>query len=448
MFSFRRRHLLIGVLVLLTLFTNAFVAYWNIKRLVRNEQLVGQTFNSQVQIERIVSLAKDVETGQRGFLLTGDEAYLEPFRRAQPQLASTLSSLEQTTNDPQQLQILPRLKSRIASRLASARTAIELRRTGGARAATRFVRLGTDKREMDDIRALADKMKEREDELLTLRTGESSDSAQDAFRTFWIASGANVLFLGLISFLLLSAARQNGRLENTVRDLKRAEGLRDSLSQMLVHDLRTPLTTLLGPLQMLGEESLGPLDATQKELVDMSAQSGTRLLKMVNGLLDISKLEAGELNLARTHFPVAPMLKNARSQAKRESDTSTANVRIEAPDLLDVFADQDLIERVVINLLGNALKFTPPDSQILVRASQVENVVRIEVEDTGEGIPQKDLARIFDKFGQVETRAGGHKNSTGLGLTFCKLAVEAHGGTIGVSSEVGKGSVFWFEIPG
>ncbi len=447
MLSLRRRHLLIGVLVLLTLLTNASIAFWNIARLVRNQQLVARTFEVETDIEHIVSLTKDIETGQRGFILTGDESYLDPFRRAQAQLDGALNALQELTSDPQQKRNLPLLRKEVIARLNSARQAILLRRTEGARAAVRFIRQGTDKREMDNIRDLADKMKSRADDLLAVRTGESSDSAQDAFRTFWIATGANVLFLGLISGLLLQAARQNRQLERTVRDLKRAEGLRDSLSQMLVHDLRSPLTTLLGPLQMLEAETLGPLDETQKEVVTMSAQSGTRLLRMVNGLLDISKLEAGEMKVARTSFAVQDVLKSAAKEAKHEGDITTAPISIEAPPELKIHADHDLLERVVINLLGNALKFTPATGQIGLRAFESKGDMRVEVKDSGEGIPTEDLGRIFDKFGQVETRQLGRKSSTGLGLTFCKLAVEAHGGCIGVESEVGHGSTFWFEIP-
>ena len=446
MFSLRRRHFLIGVLVLLTLLTNAFVAYWNIARLMRNERLVSQTFQTEAQIERVNSLVKDLESGERGFLLTGDQNHLEAFARAQTQLAPALLDLQKIGADPQQKQTLPLLRKAVASRIAWAQRAIEARKRQNIEAAVALMRSANQAREMEDIRALSDKMREREDELLSLRTGESTESAQDAIRTFWIGTGANVLFLGLISVLLLQAARQNRQLERTVLELKRAEGLRDSLSQMLVHDLRTPLTTLLVPLQMLGSETLGPLDETQKEVVHMSAQSGARLLEMVNGLLDISKLEAGELKISRGNFNVRETLQSASGQAKRDGDTSTARIEIEANNSLQLFADHDLIERVVINLLGNALKFTPSDGHIQLRATQVENLVRIEVKDSGEGIPEEDLHRIFDKFGQVESRKSGLKHSTGLGLTFCKLAVEAHGGRIGVSSEVGQGSVFWFEI--
>jgi len=458
MLSFRRRHSLIGVLVLLTLLTNAFVAYWNIARLVRNERLVSQTLTTEAQIERVASLAKDIESSERGFLLFGDDESLKPFREASDQLQSTLSSLESAATDRQQKANLPLLRGAVDKRLSSARRAIALRRTLGLTGAVGTLHAETYRGQMDEIRRLADQMHEREDELLSQRTGESSDSAADAFRTFWIATGANLAFVALISWFLLQAARGNRALERAISDLKRAETLRDNLSQMLVHDLRTPLTTLLGPLQLLESQTLGPLDPIQKEVVSMSAQSGERLLGMVNGLLDISKLEAGELKLRRTQFSVSEVFENARRHAKRDDDTSTAPILCE-PTTLQMFADGDLIERVLINLLGNALKFTPPDGQVTLRATSVhapilitgaavaQSAIRIEVEDTGEGIPADHLERIFDKFGQVETRENGRKASTGLGLTFCKLAIEAHGGTIGVRSQVGQGSTFWVELP-
>jgi len=458
MLSFRRRHSLIGALVLLTLLTNAFVAYWNIARLVRNERLVSQTLTAEAQIERVASLAKDLESSQRGFLLFGDEESLKQFREASDHLQSTLSSLESTGTDKQQKAALPLLRGAVEKRLASGRYAIALRRSIGLERAVGTLHVQTYRSQMDDIRRLVDQMREREDELLSQRTGESSDSAADAFRTFWIATGANLAFVALISWFLLQAARGNRALEQAISDLKRAETLRDNLSQMLVHDLRTPLTTLLGPLQLLESQTLGPLDPIQKEVVSMSAQSGERLLGMVNGLLDISKLEAGELKLRRTQFPVSEVFENARRHAKRDGDTSTAPILCE-PTTLQMLADGDIIERVLINLLGNALKFTPCDGRVTLRATSVpapialtnaapaKSAIRVEVEDTGEGIPPDHLERIFDKFGQVETRENGHKASTGLGLTFCKLAIEAHGGTIGVRSQVGQGSTFWFELP-
>ncbi len=117
------------------------------------------------------------------------------------------------------------------------------------------------------------------------------------------------------------------------------------------------------------------------------------------------------------------------------------------PAPVTVVADGDLLLRVIQNLLGNALKFTSSDGRIRLSIEPDGNRVCVTVRDNGPGIPAEYQGRIFEKFGQIEARSNGKKYSTGLGLTFCKLAVEAHGGSIGVESEVGKGSTFWFVLP-
>ena len=110
-------------------------------------------------------------------------------------------------------------------------------------------------------------------------------------------------------------------------------------------------------------------------------------------------------------------------------------------------ADTDLIRRVFINLIGNALKFTPKGGEVIVTTSTSDGLARAQVHDTGSGIPEEYHERIFEKFGQVEARRQGHEHSSGLGLTFCRLAVVAHGGRIGVRNRVSKGSTFWFVLP-
>jgi signal transduction histidine kinase len=255
-----------------------------------------------------------------------------------------------------------------------------------------------------------------------------------------------LLLLG-VSGLLLRASQQNAQLENAYSDLQRAESMRDGLTAMLVHDLRTPLTTLLGPLQMLHAGVLGPLDDSQREVVAMSHESGVRLLKLINELLDIAKMEAGEMKIERESLEAAPLIEQALREVKRTDGEELAKIEREIEPTPPIWAENDLVLRVLINLIGNALKFTPKSGVITVGVAPSENAALFWVSDTGEGIPTQDLEKVFDKFGQVETRQAGRKMSSGLGLTFCRLAVEAHGGKIWVESEVGQGSKFLFTIP-
>jgi signal transduction histidine kinase len=249
---------------------------------------------------------------------------------------------------------------------------------------------------------------------------------------------------------LLRVKRQQDALTTAYDELKRLESLRDSLTMMLIHDLRTPLTTLIGPLEMLQNGSFGALETTQQEIVAMSTRSGYRLLGLVNELLDVAKMESGEMKLSLREIDVPQIINEATELVARVHSGDTTRLAYDiADDLPPVRADEDLLRRIVINLVGNAMKYTT-EGVITIGAQRTTesnaNTVLFRVQDEGEGILPEDQERIFDKWGQAEARREGRKMSTGLGLTFCKLAVEAHGGQIWVESEPGQGSTFYFTL--
>lgn len=233
-----------------------------------------------------------------------------------------------------------------------------------------------------------------------------------------------------------------------IAERKELETLREDLNGMIVHDLRTPLTSLLTGLKTL--KIAGDLTSDQQEFLQIAIQGGQTLLGMINDLLDVSKMEAGSLKIQPTEIVPADVIADALAQvAPLAGQTGLKIARHVTPDLPTLQADPDLVRRALINLLGNAVKFTPRGGIVTVAAfpdEEAEGVV-FAVGDTGEGIPASALDRIFEKFGQVETRRAGHKMSTGLGLTFCKLVAESHGGRIWVESKLGKGSRFLFAIP-
>ncbi len=165
---------------------------------------------------------------------------------------------------------------------------------------------------------------------------------------------------------------------------------------------------------------------------------------MVSSVLDVSRLETGKMPLNRQACDLAVVAREVVDSLGPAVGQRRLSVESEAAPVL-AFGDPEIIRRVIANLLGNALKFTPKDGQILVTVSRKDSMARVAVTDNGKGIPAEYHARIFEKFGQVDKQAP--RQSTGLGLTFCKLAVEAHGGQIGVESEIGKGSTFRFTLP-
>jgi signal transduction histidine kinase len=241
--------------------------------------------------------------------------------------------------------------------------------------------------------------------------------------------------------------RLNLNLQRSIFKLRHLEKLRDDLTRMIVHDLRTPLTSVKTTLDLMAHGLLGKL--VPEELANLSTD---RLIWMINDLLDISKIEAGELRPELTDVDLLEVAQAAASALGPLARLERKTIAIEPPPGPTVArADPDLVRRVLENLLGNALRFSPPDSQvtILVRpaAAAEGNLVELAVRDEGEGIPPEYLDRIFQKFVQVEGRKNGKKLGTGLGLTFCRLAAEALGGTIRVESEPGQGSTFTITIP-
>jgi two-component system, sensor histidine kinase len=237
-------------------------------------------------------------------------------------------------------------------------------------------------------------------------------------------------------------------LRRNLKQLQELEKLRDSLTHMIIHDLRTPLTSLLGGLQTM--EAMGELNRDQAELLGLSIQGGQLLLRMINDLLDISKLEEGSLKLECADLRVDNLIEQSMQQVTSlAAEKQIALVREIAHELPSVYADGEKLVRTMVNLLGNAIKFTPAGGRVTLsaRRCEMEKALLFSVADTGEGIPAEAFERIFEKFAQVEARRAGRKMSTGLGLTFCKMVVEAHGGRIWVESELGKGSTFRCALP-
>lgn len=239
-----------------------------------------------------------------------------------------------------------------------------------------------------------------------------------------------------------------GQLQESHKRLQELEGLRDDLTNMIVHDLRTPLTSIIAAIQTL--DVVGVVNAEQREVMEIAGSGSHALLTMINSLLDVEKFESGAMELDYALLSLPQVIASAVGQvAPLAHAKGIALVQNVSSDLPWLNCDENKLQRVLVNLLGNALKFTPAGGSITLEVVKREEEKDIEfsIRDTGEGIPSEAFERIFQKFGQVDSRKGGRAMSTGLGLTFCKCAVEAHGGQISVESTLGHGSTFCFTIP-
>jgi signal transduction histidine kinase len=230
-----------------------------------------------------------------------------------------------------------------------------------------------------------------------------------------------------------------------VTRLMRFDELKNDLVATVAHEFRTPLTSLRMAIHLLAEAVVGPLTEKQADLVQAARQDCERLQSIVDDLLDLSRIQAGRIELRRGVVPVGQLLAEAEAGVRAAAEAGRLALVVEStePDI-GVDGDLERLQLVLSNLLANAVRHTPPEGRIGVLAERRGGVVRFEVSDTGEGIPREYQERIFEKFFRVPgMRSGG----VGLGLYISREIVQAHGGEMGLESEPGKGSRFWFTVP-
>ncbi len=214
------------------------------------------------------------------------------------------------------------------------------------------------------------------------------------------------------------------------------------------HELRTPLNAIIGFSEVLQERMVGELTEKQAEYLRDILESGKHLLSLINDILDLSKIEAGRMELQPSAFSLGEALRNGITMIRERANRLGIEVRLDlAPDVDLISADERKIKQTIFNLLSNAVKFTPEGGRVEVRAERADGDVRVSVRDTGIGIALEDRERIFEEFQQDGRSEGRPQEGTGLGLTLAKKFVELHGGKIWVESAVGKGSTFTFTLP-
>ncbi len=237
------------------------------------------------------------------------------------------------------------------------------------------------------------------------------------------------------------------QLEENFEKLKKVEKARDNLLHMIVHDMKNPLQVILSTMQLLREELKPVASEASHTYMDESLIQTQRLIELVNSLLDISRLESGDMPLHLAECDLRVAVRRATSSIGLLAGSRSIQDYLPA-DPVQVTCDSEIINRVLVNLVSNAIFHTPDGTRISVSVTPGDVHARVEVTDNGPGISPAEQDHIFEKFAapRVAKHRSNH-NSTGLGLPFCKLAIEAHGGRIGIDSLPGRGTTFWLLIP-
>lgn len=232
-----------------------------------------------------------------------------------------------------------------------------------------------------------------------------------------------------------------------ITERKRAENMRREFTAMVTHEIRTPLTSISGVLSMLEDGTFGQLSGQGEKMIVRSHQTCKRLLKLINDLLDVEKIEAGRFQVIPKMTSIKRAIDDAIETVETLANEHEIDIEVQSVGGIECWTDEDRITQVLVNFLSNSIKFSPPKSMVRILVEDCADSARISVIDEGKGIPADKLEKVFEQFEQLDFSSGKNNVGSGLGLAICRAIIQGHGGEIGVTSTYGEGSCFWFTLP-
>ncbi len=457
-------------LVLAFALADAVISYRATLRLIENERWVAHTHQVLNELEATISALKDAETGQRGYLVTGDESYLAPYYASGPQIRQHLDRLRALTADnARQQRRIAGLEPLIAARQARLRRGIDALRTAGPDAARRSVMTGEGRRLMERVREIAAEMTAEETALLSRRSGVARASGREAL---WTLSLTNLL---LVALILLAAhltrrdlqrrrrveaelearvrertaelATVNESLRRSTLELERSNRELQDFAFVASHDLQEPLRKIQAFGDRLKTKHGASIGAEGIDYLERMQAAARRMHVLINDLLAFSRVSSKAQPFVRVDLDriAGEVLSDLEVRIQQTGG------RVETGGLPAIDADPLQMRQLLQNLIGNGLKFHRPDEPPVVRISAVVDSnggppeARITVADNGIGFDMKYLDRIFTPFQRLHGRS--QYEGTGMGLAVCRRIVERHGGALTAESAPGQGARFLVTLP-
>jgi two-component system sensor histidine kinase/response regulator len=449
-----RLPLAIAIVVVAALFSvSVGISVANTQRLAENHRRVVHSIEGLRQLEAVLSNLTEAETGQRGFVITGRNEYLEPYESALKSIQKHLDALGLSLDESGNREQFNALKSGIGEKLNELRETIALRLDRGFEAALQVVDSDRGKLVMDRIRGIVTGMEDSERSQLRRRMDESATSLDRVFAAIVVSTVAAFVVLAVKACIVLMYLGSRKRADESLRSVRdiatAATRAKSAFLANMSHEIRTPMNGVIGMTELLLATQLNDLQLGYAETI---RGSGEALLTVINDILDFSKIEAGKLTLESADFDLRTLMEEVAdllaSSARQKDVKILCRVARDVPGRL--LGDPVRLRQVLTNLAGNAVKFTERgkvDLEAHLLADDGDQVtLRILVRDTGIGIPADRQADIFESFTQIEEGNSRRHGGTGLGLTICRSLVALMGGRIGLESSTGAGSTFWFEV--
>ena len=401
-------------------------------------QTVRDTNALLQDVEGLLSAMKDAETGQRGFLLTNSDSYLAPFRDAEVKAPRYLAQLTTSLKAEPDLQPnLAELSDAMSAKFDELRTTTKLRRERGLEAALAIVNTNFGQQQMRRIRRLSEELKTN----LKARIDQRNRQAETR------SLGVRLLTAGASCMLLLLVGAATVKFKKERELAQQANQAKSAFLANMSHELRTPLNAIIGYSEMLLEEASEAGQTAIEADVEKIRTAGKHLLELINAVLDLSKIEAGKMELYIETFEVWRLIDEVKTviEPLAEKNGNTLHISID-PAIRIMRTDQTKLRQILSNLLANASKFTTKGTLNLT-AGLIGDKISFEVKDTGVGMSPEQVGRLFEPFSQADSSTHRKFGGTGLGLAISRRFARMLGGDIDVRSELGNGSTFVVTLP-
>jgi signal transduction histidine kinase len=427
---------LIVSLTLLFTIANLFLLYQNLQIINANEKLVDHTTQVKLELKDTLQTVTNAETGQRGYLITGDEKFLPPYKAALPALKKELTDIKALTHDnPEQQKNLAELTKLTQERIAFLAKGINLRKNEGLGTPEINSLMSQGRDTMISIRQTVNKMLTLEDNLLMERQQQTNTSYRRALVTGAIGGLLNIALILLSFYLIRRELMRRNELERN----------KDDFISMASHELKTPLTSLNIYTQVaLKKLDSKKIDEAKKVLAKINDQTD-KLVSLVTDLLDISRIETGLLKIEKANFDLNESLTETAESIQQT--TKKHKIVIKSKLQHSVYGDKYRIYQLVTNLITNAIKYSPNGGSILITTKENKRQAEVTIKDQGIGIDKEHLKKIFDKLYRVTDPKEQTYPGFGIGLYICSEIIRQHNGKIWVESKKNKGSTFHFTLP-